>query len=321
MKRFVLALSFVFIAACSSEAHDLDTSSPQSFVASLIEAPKSELDFGQAKLAVDKFADSAVDDAALGTQLDGLVATIRKMLATLPAEVTATDVEKLNALRAFVYEAGWWNDNRPFQYDLSDPLGQTPGAQALPTYLATRKGNCVSMPMLFVALGERLGLEMTLSTAPLHVFVKWTEQATGKTWNLEATSGAGFTRVEHYRKIMPMTDEAIRNGVYLKTLSRKEALSVIATGVVDHLLRIGRYEEAIAVADVLIAAYPANVYALTKKGTAYYRLLKRDIIDKYPTEADIPTDKLAYATGLYRANQEAFARAEALGWREPEMNQ
>lgn len=176
------------------------------------------------------------------------------------------------------------------------------------------------MPLLFLALGEKLGLDLALSTAPLHLFVKFTDRATGKTWNLETTSGAGFARDEHYRKQLPMTDEAIASGVYLKTMSRRETLAMITTGILDNLLASGRYEDAIAVADVLIDANPSDVYSLTKKGTAYYRILRRDVIEKYPNERDIPPDRVAYANELYRANQDAFTSAEALGWREPKLN-
>ncbi|TPM40180.1 transglutaminase family protein [Mesorhizobium sp. B2-3-4] len=293
---------------------------PATFVRSLLDAPESEMDFARAKLAVDKFVDPSTDEAGTLAQIDGMVATVNKMLGTLPPDAASTSMEKMKALRTFLYEGGWWNNGRPFQYDLSDPYGQQPGAQLLSNYLATRKGNCVSMPTLFLILGKRLGLDVTLSTAPLHVFVKFTDDATGKTWNLETTSSAGFTRDEWYRQKLPMTDVAITNGVYLKTLSRREALSIIATPVLDNLITTGRYDEAIALADVLIDAYPANAYILVKKGTAYYRLLDANIIKKYPKQNDVPADKIAYANDLYRANQDAFAKAEALGWRQPKLN-
>ncbi|TPN00878.1 hypothetical protein FKO01_50280 [Mesorhizobium sp. B2-3-3] len=314
---FIFALLLGLNVGRPAVADHLPTSNPATFVRSLLE---SETDFGRAKLAVDKFIGPSVDEAAVLAEIDGMVATINKMLGTLPPDTASTSMEKMKALRTFLYEGGWWNNGRPFQYDLSDPYGQQPGAQLLSNYLVTRKGNCVSMPMLFLVLGERLGLKLTLSTAPLHVFVKFTDDATGKTWNLETTSGAGFTRDEWYRQKLPMTDQAIANGVYLKTLSRREAMSVIATAVLDNLIAADRYEDAIAVADVLSEAYPANAYTLVKKGTAYYRLLDANIIKKYPKQSDIPADKIAYANDLYRANQAAFAKAEALGWREPKLN-
>ena len=95
---------------------------------------------------------------------------------------------------------------------------------------------------------------------------------------------------------------------------------MLATPILDRRLETGRFEEAIAVADVLIDAYPANAYTLVKKGTAYYRLLDAEIIKKYPKQSDIPANKVAYANGLYQANKQAFAKAETLGWREPTLN-
>lgn len=317
MRRIALSLLVLLVSALPAIA---DTVAPAAFVRSILDASVAEMSFARAKLAVDRFADPSIDEAATLAELDRMAATIRKMLSTLPPAQAATDMETMRALRAFLYEPGWWNAEKPFRYDLSDPFGQQPGAQMLTRYLATRQGNCVSMPMLFLALGEKLGLDLTLSTAPLHIFVKFTDRATGKTWNLETTSGAGATRDAHYRKITPMTDDAIANGVYLKRFSRREALALIATGVLDHLIATGRYDEAIAVADVLIEANPADAYSMAKKGTAYYRLLQRDFMSKYPNEADIPAAERPRAMELHRANQDAFAEAEALGWREPKLN-
>jgi regulator of sirC expression with transglutaminase-like and TPR domain len=322
-ERLSLALILVLASICPLMAEQSRVSNPvapAAFVQTLLKMPSTELDFARAKLAIDAFVDPSLDSAAVLAQIDGMVATVNKMLGTVPPERASTSMEKMKALQAFIYQSGHWNGGKPFQYDLSDPYGQQPGAHLLHNYLASRKGNCVSMPILFLALGERLGLNVTLSTAPLHIFVKWTDDETGKTWNLETTSGAGFTRDAHYRKLLPTTDEAVANGVYLKALSRQEALSVMATLIIDHLIDIGRYEEAIEVADVLIAAYPANAYALVKKGNAYYRLLEQNIIRKYPKQSDIPPDKIAFANELYRANQEAFAQPEALGWREPTLD-
>ncbi|MER8583526.1 hypothetical protein NKG95_33480 [Mesorhizobium sp. M1423] len=320
MIKLATALLLILAVGNLSRADDIDRSNPAAFVRALVNVPAGKADFARAKLAVDKFVDPSIDKAAGIAEIDSMVVTLNKMLDTLPPEAASSSMEKMKALRTFLYEGGWWNNGRQFEYDLSDPYGQKPGSQSLPNYLATRKGNCVSMPALFLILGKRLGLDVTLSTAPLHIFVKFTDDATGRTWNLETTSGAGFTRDAWYRQKMPMTDEAITNGVYLKTLSQREALSIVATPILDDLIASGRYDEAVAVADVLIEAYPANAYTLVKKGTAYYRLLDANIIQKYPRQSDIPADTIAYANDLYRANREAFAKAEALGWRDPKLN-
>lgn len=291
-------------------------------VRAVLQPPHGDIDFARAKIEFDRLIEPSVETERALTEIDRIVATINKMLATLPKQEASTSIAKLNALRTFLYRSGWWNGERPYRYDMDDPLGQNPRHVLLTDYLASRKGNCVSMPILFAILAERLGLEVTLSTAPFHLFVKYTDAQTGETYNLETTSGAGFTRDLWYRQNLPMSDEAVRNGVYLKTLSRQEAYAIMAIPVVDHLLRSGRFEEAIAVANVILAAYPANGPALAKKGSGFYRLIERDIIKKYPDPHDLPPDAAAYAEWLARSNREAFARAEALGWRETDgMNQ
>ncbi|MEL6820091.1 MAG: hypothetical protein AAFP80_15695, partial [Pseudomonadota bacterium] len=90
-------------------------------------------------------------------------------------------------------------------------------------------------------------------------------------------------RDEHYIDQMPITAQAIDNGVFLKHLSRKESLTVMAGIVVEWLIDKKRYYEAIAVADVLIEAYPANGYMMAKKGTAYFHLLHDEFIGRYET--------------------------------------
>ncbi|MBL8908789.1 MAG: hypothetical protein JNM20_19110 [Rhizobiales bacterium] len=294
--------------------------SPAAVIRALLDTRDGEGDFTDAKLAVDNLIDPKTNTFAIRSELDRMVEMIKKMLATLPPKEASTDLAKLKALKAFLHRRGRWNDGVAYEYDMDDPLGQNQRHALLAHYLNTKKGNCVSMPILFAILGERLGLNVTLSTAPLHVLVKYTDSVNGMTYNLEATSGAGFTRDVWYRQLMPMTDEALANGVYLKPLSRREAYAVIATSLVEHLLDAERFDEAIAVADAILQAYPAHAHALVKKATAYYRLLRRDIIRNYPNERDIPADKLAYAETLYRANLEAFARAEALGWRAPDAS-
>ncbi len=137
--------------------------------------PDDKIDFARAKLTFDKLYDPASTniDASL-KQIDGMVRTIRAM-----AGPQAPPQLRLVALRTYIYKAGPWNDNNPFTYDFADPLGRKSSNQLLATYLRTRRGNCVSMPMLFAALAQRLGLDVTLSTAPHHVFVKYHDDAAG----------------------------------------------------------------------------------------------------------------------------------------------
>lgn len=261
------------------------------------------------KVAVDAMVDPSSRPDLVTAEVDRMAAEIRSMAGDDPKHA-----ELLAALKRYLYDGGVWNGNNPFQYDLADPLGHKPANRLLQHYLTTRRGNCVTMPILFAALGQRLGLTMTLAEAPLHVLVKYTDDE-GVIWNLEATSGGGFTRDLWYRQKLPMSDRAVANGVYLRPLSQEESTALIASFLVEHQLGTGAYEDAVATADILLGHYPDFTYVLVKKGSAYSALLRRELTGKYTRMEDIPPDLKIKADGWYAANMQAFAKAEALGWR------
>ncbi|MBW9065400.1 hypothetical protein JNB71_19025 [Rhizobium herbae] len=269
----------------------------------------SDRDLLDVKLSVDQMVDPATNQQAVTSMIERMAEAVKAM-----AGEGAKSADTLAALKRYLYEGGAWNDNRPFQYDLEDPLGEKPANRLLQRYLTTRRGNCVTMPMLMMFVGQRLGLKMTLAEAPLHVFVKYTDDD-GAVWNLEATSGGGFTRDVWYRQKLPMSDKAVTNGVYLRPLSHEEATALIASFLVEHQIEAGAFENAIAVSDVLLRHYPSFAYVLVKKGSAYSGLLRRELVGKYTRMEDIPADLKVKADRWYGENMQAFAKAEALGWR------
>ncbi|MGR9138679.1 transglutaminase family protein (plasmid) [Rhizobium leguminosarum] len=266
-------------------------------------------DLADVKLSVDHLVDDSLNTEAGIAMIDRMTAEVR---AILPEK--ASGAERLATLRRYLYKAEDWNGGLAFSYDQADPLGTNPVNRKLSRYLETRRGNCITMPMLMLFIGKRLGLNMTLAQAPLHLFIKYTDDD-GKTWNLEATSGGGFTRDIWYRQKLPMSDEAVANGVYLRSLSHDEAVAVIGSTLVEHALETGNYENAIAISNVLLKHYPNFAYLLAKTGSAYGGLLHRELAGKYTRMEDIPADLKAQADEWYRLNGEAFAKAEALGWR------
>jgi len=223
----------------------------------------------------------------------------------------STDTYKLAAVRQAIYVSGAWNHNSAFSYDLADPLGQKIGDRLLSSYVRTRKGNCVSMPILFVIVADKVGLNVHLATAPLHLFVRYTDPA-GMDHNLEATSGGHEARTEWYRANLPMTDRAIESGAYMRTLSKRETVAEMATTVMDFLIAEHRYQEAIEVAHAILVVNPRDVYTLVREGTAIAGLLQTQC--KMRAASALPALQQRCRT-LLNANANAFATAEALGWR------
>lgn len=270
--------------------------------------PDERVDYADAKLAVDRLIDPSIDTAAVRRELDRWEAAVRGNMPTSP-----TDRLALDALLKTLYEPGPWNQHRPFSYDLSDPLGKNPANKLLSTYLATRKGNCVSMPILFVILGQRLGLPLALATAPNHILVKFADD-TQKMWlNVEATAG-GFKYDSSYQRETGISEVALDNGLYLRPLLPHEGVGVIAGTLMEHY---GAEKNAIAlmeVADLALAANPKDPVTMIWKANAYYLDTQQRITSKFPSAADVPPELHDEYRRLTRENLAWFAKAESLGW-------
>lgn len=274
-------------------------------VSRILRQRSADIDLVEAKLAIDHLIDPSLDVQANLRLLGSMVEQIKAM----PAFGT-TETAKLAALRKYLYQAGDWNDFRPYQYDLSDPLGTRISNKLLAQYISSRKGNCVTMPVLFVLLGELLGLEVAAATAPKHVLAKWKNEA-GEWINLETTSGANPARDAWIREQMPMTDEAIANRVYLQPLTKNETVALMATTLAEHYFSRAEYDRAIAIADLVLEQYPRNAETMVLKAAAFGRLRSK----RFGTNAAIPEAQIDHFEYLSRKSRSLFAQAEALGWR------
>lgn len=281
-------------------------------IKALIEQPENSIDFAKAKLEIDKIIDPTINVGENTKKLDAIVAAINRML---PPGSSSSD--KMQALKKYLYEPGAWNNYQPYQYDFSDPMGTKIANKLLPTYLATQKGNCISMPFLFIVLGQRLGIDVTASTAPSHVFVKYTDSTTGITYNLETTSGANPSRDAWYQETMKVTDAAIKNGIYLSKLSKQETLAVMATVLAENYFQQQEYEKAMMISDVILKYYNRDVSIMIMKGSLFYKLLHKHYVNKYPTPNLIPVDERPYFEFLSINNLHWYQKAESLGWRPP----
>lgn len=276
----------------------------------ILDEATGEFDLAKVNLTIDRIVDPAIDIDSNLKKIDAMVATIRAM-----PEFGTSGASKLLALQRYIYARGQWNEFRPFEYDMDDPFGANIKNKLLSNYLVSRKGNCVTMPFLFIILGQRLGIDLTASTAPKHVLVKWRNE--GGTWiNLEATSGAAPARDVWIRQQIPMTDEALANGVYMQPLTRKETAALMVITVAEFYFQREEYEKAIAISDLVLEHYPKHVGTMTLKASACARLMRKHFVEKYPSPNLIPPPERAYFEYLSRNNQQWFAKAEALGWRE-----
>jgi len=279
-------------------------------IQSILEKPEEAIDLADAKLVIDHLIDPSIDVQGTSVELDRMAADIRRM-----AGINASSRQRLDALLTFLYKPGPWNVNRRFQYDFSDPMGKAVANKLISNYLATRRGNCVSMPLLVIILGQKLGLTMTASLAPLHVFVKYRNEA-GKWVSLEATGNGDLVNDVWYQKNSPMTQRAVRKGVYLRPLSKKEVVTVIAESLMQSYMEHGQYEPALSLGPLLLKYHPSFADVMLHQSAAYYRLADVEFFSRYASEEAIPRrlKRYRFLTGNFIGWQD---KATALGWWRP----
>ena len=93
--------------------------------------------------------------------------------------------------------------------------------------LTRRLGTCASLPVLFVAIGRRLGYPMHLALAKRHFICQWVN-ADGGRQNLEGSGpGGGHSHPDafYHHQPYPMTAADLASGRYLRPLPRREELA------------------------------------------------------------------------------------------------
>ena len=223
---------------------------------------EENIDIGLWSLIIAKEYDNSIDINKYLEMLDNYSEEIKRMLAG-----RNKDMEKFLATKMFIYDSGKWNDEKPFSYDLDDPLGQIPENQLLSTYLETRKGNCVSMPTLFLALMERVDPNVPFHgvNAPLHLFCRLKDRQTGDVWNVEATNNGSPARNQWYIDQMDITQEAVDSGIYLKQLSKKDYIAELINILIRKERYKENYEKALQYTELSLRLSPNSINGLVHK--------------------------------------------------------
>ena len=115
-------------------------------------------------------------------------------------------------------------------YDLEDFSFEKPEDLFIHGVIDRRKGTCVSLPVLYVALGQRLGYPIRGVAVPGHTFCRWDDPVTGERLNIEAANLGGLTDHddEYYRhwpyEVDPRWE---REHHVLKSLTMREYAAVM----------------------------------------------------------------------------------------------
>jgi|TARA_B110000261_G_scaffold141371_1_gene161989 hypothetical protein len=115
--------------------------------------------------------------------------------------------------------------NEPYTYDFNDVFGKKDWANMFVSKLLTsKKGNCHSLSYLYKILSEELGVKSYISLAPLHMYIKIHSEEYGM-YNTELTN-VSFPMDAWIMSSGYIHTDAIRNSLYMDTLSVQESIAI-----------------------------------------------------------------------------------------------
>ncbi|CAL2114145.1 conserved hypothetical protein [Tenacibaculum sp. 190130A14a] len=149
----------------------------------------------------------------------------------------------------------------PLKYDFEDYKGQKNwNNMFVSKLLKTGKGQCHSMPLLYLILAEEIGAKAHLSLSPNHSYIKFQDDKK-KWYNIELTNGM-FTTDTYILQSGYITSEALQRSIYMQELSSRQLLSHTFDDLASGYIRKFGYDGfAKKIIDKSLELYPENINA------------------------------------------------------------
>lgn len=226
---------------------------------------KTELNFKKALFTVEN---AWFDYKQNYSDFENEIAEIANVCKKMVGRKKLTNFKTANNWAIFMYltQRIPENDSIPYSYDFEDFLGENKFNNTFVTRLTEdKKGNCLSLPLLYKCIAQDLKAEAKLTLGPSHAWIRHTDEK-GKQINVELTSGQfptdGILITE-----LDIKREAIKTGAYFKPLTEKETIAFLLTQLaLSYENKLGKFDEFTEkCVDLSIQYFEPNVIAYSIK--------------------------------------------------------
>ncbi|WP_158620014.1 transglutaminase family protein [Corallococcus sicarius] len=245
----------------------------------LLALPEEKLNIGEAALKLGATVDGDTDLAEGLRIVDALATRVQVLVSN------RTDADyRIRATNQVLFRVAGYT------YDKEDPLGARLDASSLWRLLRTKKGNCVSLPILWYAVAERLGYPVKMVEAPQHFFLRY-ESGDDRS-NIEATSNGAEASDERIVRELSVTPKALKTGAMMRSLTKRELLGALIAETAARQLRDWNIGLGAQLSELALKAYPNSIAAHWNLAIAYnHRASMRNAL-RTPGEVDVPGGKV-----------------------------
>lgn len=154
---------------------------------------------------------------------------------------------------------------KPLEYDFEDFRADKDWTKMFVTkLLLTGKGQCHSMPLLYLMLAEQLNAKAYLVLAPEHCYIEF-PVGHGNLYNFETTQGKLVTD----NAIMMsgfISSTAVKNRLYMDTLGKKELIALCLVDLEQGYINKYGYDSlVISINNKILSIDPNNIQAMMMK--------------------------------------------------------
>lgn len=276
----------------SESGHERRSATAREVLEALLRLPDVRLDLGLAALVVAKEVDPDISIYAGLGEIATIAAEIQRRLdrprpASGRAGAWGLDPEAVagEMARYLFAELG-------FGVDPADPSGDRPENLFLPGLLARRRGHCLSLSVLYLAVADRLrvatGPESAGTVAhaaaavplplpfygvraPGHFFVRYDDGE--RRFNIETTAGGSLLSDDELLRARPVPTELQTQGIYLRNLDRREVVAEMLLNRGTYYRTLGRSAgQALRDYDLALELAPRHPDLYTNRAAAWLEL-------------------------------------------------
>ena len=246
----------------------------------------NEVDLGTAVLIVSEQWSDMVEGRRYQSALDDMALEIRGRLKEKGLEKHYKAIAVINE---------YLFDELGFK-SLSD--ANDPNDLFLHTVMDKKQGYCLSLSILYLAIGERLGLPLYGVVVPGHFFVRYDDGRVH--FNIEATSKGGYADDEHY--INKFKVPKGNNSIYMANLNKIQTLGCFFNNLGNSYDKVGDTAQAMLALERAVEINPTLAESRMNLGNIY---LNKDKIEaairEYEAALEIDSDNAKIHNNLGNA--------------------
>ncbi len=216
---------------------------------------EEEIDIGTAALILSRDWGTTRTLHSYRRRIDTMAETIQK---TLRDQRLPTDHRALPIINDYLFEQQGFR---------AVETADDPEDLFLHVVLDRKRGYCLSLSILYLAIGERLGLPLYGVVVPGHFFVRYDDGRTRL--NIETTSNGAIVDDQYYRDKFTPPDRP--QSLYMQNLTRRQTLGCFYNNLGNSYNQVGMADEGFSALRRAVELAPQLGEAHTNLGNMYLR--------------------------------------------------